>query len=139
MDNLTLEERSKCMSRIRSKWTSHEKRMHNMLKGHKIKHKMHPKIEGSPDIIIKGQNKAVFLQGCFWHKCPRCYREPKSRKDYWIPKIQKNVQRDKISRRILKNKGFSVVSIWEHDIKKDIDNSLRKLLSKWKKTYWISL
>lgn len=118
------------MSHIRSKWTSHEKRMHNLLKGHKIKHEMHPKIEGSPDIIIKGQNKAVFLQGCFWHKCPKCYTEPKSRKDYWIPKIQKNVQRDKISRKILKNKGFSVVSIWEHDIKKDIDNTLRKLVQK---------
>ena len=118
------------MSCKKSKGRSHEKRMHNLLKGHKIKHKMHPKIEGSPDIIIKGQNKAVFLQGCFWHKCPRCYTEPKSRKDYWIPKIQKNAQRDKISRKILKDKGFSVVSIWEHDIKKDIDNTLRKLVQK---------
>ncbi|MDP3917153.1 MAG: hypothetical protein Q8Q42_02590, partial [Nanoarchaeota archaeon] len=124
------EERSKCMSRIKSKWTSHETRMHNLHKGHKIKHKMYPKIEGSLDIIIKDQNTAVFLQGCFWHKCPRCYKEPKSRREYWIPKIQRNVQRDRISTKILKNKGFSVAPIREHDIKKDIDNSLRELLLK---------
>ena len=127
-DNLTKEQRSKCMSKIRSKWTIQEKKIHNFLKGNKIKHKMHPALTGKPDILLTSTNTAVFLQGCFWHKCPKCYKNPKTNKKYWLPKIENNVKRDRKNAKILKVEGFNVVKIWKHSIKKDFDKTLKKLV-----------
>ena len=92
MGKLTPEQRSYCMSRIRSKWTKQETKVHNWLKGHKIKHVMHPKICGNPDVILKESNTVIFIHGCFWHKCQKCYKKPKSNREYWFPKIEKNVK-----------------------------------------------
>lgn len=127
-DNLTNEQRSKTMSRIRSKWTAQEKQIHSYLKGNKIKHLMHPKIDGSPDILLKNTKTAVFLHGCFWHKCPKCYIKPKTNKKYWLPKIEKNVERDLKNNKILKRMGFKVVRIWEHDTKRNFKKVLKRLL-----------
>ena len=129
MDNLTKEDRSKCMSMIRSKWTTQERKVHSFLKGNKIKHKMHPKIEGSPDIVLKDRKTAVFIHGCFWHKCPKCYIEPKSKKKYWLPKLEKNIQRDKKNKRALKKQGYEVIILWEHEIKRDMPRILKKILN----------
>ena len=115
------------MSRIRSKWTEQEKIMHNLLKGRKIKHKMHPKIEGSPDIILTNLKVAVFLHGCFWHRCPECYREPKSNREYWVPKIKRTVERDKENRKKLENDGWKVVRLWEHEALGDPKKCLTKI------------
>jgi len=127
-DNITLQQRRLCMSNIKSKWTQQELKIHNFLKGNKIKHKMHPNILGSPDLILTENNTAVFLHGCFWHKCPKCYKEPKSKKSYWIPKIERNVKRDKKNAKILKKEGFNVLKIWEHQIKKDFDKVTKKII-----------
>ena len=127
-DNLTVEQRSRCMSRIRSKWTLQEKRIHDRLKGLKIKHKMHPQIAGRPDIVLPKSKTAVFLHGCFWHKCPRCYKEPKSNVQYWLPKIEKNVERDKANARLLKKDSWKVMRIWEHEIKNNFDSAVEKIL-----------
>lgn len=124
-DNLTKKQRSFCMSHILSKWTSQERLVHNYLKGNKIKHKMHPKIEGNPDILLTDKKTAVFLHGCFWHKCPECYKKPKSNKSYWLPKIQRNVKRDEENRKILKANKYKVVIIWEHQVKNDVDKLLK--------------
>lgn len=127
-DNLTKEQRTKCMSNIKSKWTIQERKIHNYLKGNKIKHTMHPKLQGNPDIWLKERNTLVFLQGCFWHKCPKCYKEPKSRKKYWIPKIENNVKRDRKNTKILKSQGYSILKVWEHQIKKQFDLTLRNII-----------
>jgi DNA mismatch endonuclease (patch repair protein) len=113
------------MSQIRSKWTKQEKIIHNYLKARKIKHKMHPNIYGHPDILLSDTKTAVFLQGCFWHKCPQHYIAPKSNKKYWLAKIQNNVKRDAKAKKILKSKSYKVLAIWEHEIK-----DVRKVLSK---------
>ena len=99
MDAFTKEQRSEIMSRIRGKWTKPEVFAHNVLKGHKIRHEMHPNAPGNPDILIKGDGIAIFIDGCFWHGCPDHYREPKTNRKYWVPKIARNVQRDRNSRR----------------------------------------
>lgn len=127
-DNLTKEQRSKTMSRIRSKWTAQERKIHNHLKGNKIKHQMHPDIRGKPDIILKKTKTAVFLHGCFWHKCPKCYIKPKTNKKYWLPKIENNVKRDRKNNKILKQDDFKVIRIWEHEIKKDFNKIAKKLI-----------
>ena len=126
-DNLTKDQRSKCMSHIRSKWTVQEKKIHNFLKGNKVKHRMHPKLTGSPDILLTNTNTVVFLQGCFWHKCPKCYKEPKIRKKYWLPKIENNAKRDRKNTKILKSEGFHVLKIWEHQVKKDLNKVMEKM------------
>jgi len=127
VDTLTEEQRSHCMSRIRSKWTKQEKTIHNYLKSRKIKHKMHPKIKGNPDILFIKTKTVVFLHGCFWHKCPKCYIKPKSNKAYWLPKIDKNVLRDKENEKLLKSQNYHVIKIWEHEIKKEFDSVLGRL------------
>jgi len=127
-DNLTKAQRSYTMSRIRSKWTKQENTLHNKLKGLKIKHKMHPDIEGRPDIILKKKKIAVFLHGCFWHKCPKCYKAPKTEKKYWLPKIENNVKRDKRNLKILRKLGYKVLRLWEHDNKKNFENVINKII-----------
>lgn len=128
-DNLTKKQRSYCMSQIKSEWTTPERKVHNFLKGRKIKHEMYPEMEGSPDIILKDAKKAVFIHGCFWHKCPKCYKPPKSRKEYWLPKIERNVKRDKENIRILKKGGWKVIRIWEHEIKNNKKKAIKKIIS----------
>lgn len=115
-DTLTKRQRSYCMSRVKSKWTSLEREAHNFLKGNRICHKMHPLLAGNPDILIK-PNIIVFIHGCFWHKCPKCYRRPKSNRIYWDSKIKMNARRDKIIRKALKKRGYSVLVLWEHNFK----------------------
>ncbi len=125
MDIMTKKERSKRMSLIKSKWTMQERKIHNFLKGRKIQHKMHPKLIGSPDIQV--DNVLVFLHGCFWHKCPTCYREPLSGRKFWIKKVQNNSKRHDRNVKILKKEGYRIIVLWEHEIKKDISKALNKI------------
>ncbi len=77
----------------------------------------HPKgIYGHPDFGNKARKVVVFIDGCFWHGCPKCYREPQSNRDYWLPKITRNRQRDLEVTERLKNDGWTVIRIWEHDL-----------------------
>lgn len=117
-DIMSKEKRSRVMSHIRGKWTQSETMIHHTLKGLKIKHKMYPKIDGNPDVLIKDTNTAIFIDGCFWHGCPRCYKEPQSNTEYWLPKIMNNKKRDKRNTRRAKAAGFRVKRIWEHQIQK---------------------
>lgn len=116
------------MSRVRSKWTKPEKLIHNHLKGRKIKHKMHPKMMGNPDILIPDLKRVIFIHGCFWHKCPKCYKPPETRKEYWIEKVEKNAARDKKNEKLLLKEGWKVVKIWEHEIRENFQNAFNKLI-----------
>src|SRR3989304_1996703 len=117
MDTLTKKQRSWNLSMLKSKWTSPEKKIHNILKGRKIKHVMHPKIAGNPDIILPETKTAVFIHGCFWHRCPKHFVMPKTRKKYWLSKIEKNTERDIKNSRKLRKAGWKILRIWEHDAK----------------------
>lgn len=101
---------------IRGKWTKQEKWFHGHLKGRKIKHKMHPKIDGSPDIIIFQKKIALFLHGCFWHGCKECYKEPRSNVKFWRDKVGNNMKRDKKNIRKLRKNGWVVRTIWECEV-----------------------
>lgn len=115
MDVFTKKQRSRIMSKIRSKGTKAERQLKRMLKGKYLR--ANPKIFGSPDLGNKTRKIAVFMDGCFWHKCPVHYRPPKSNKKYWIPKIARNAERDREITKRLKKDGWKVVRIWEHDLK----------------------
>ena len=126
-DHLTQEQRSYCMSRIRGKWTSLDKQVHNLLKGNKIEHQMYPKISGSPDLVLKKKKIAIFLHGCFWHGCKFCYRKPKNNAKFWKEKMEYNIKKDKKNVKHLKLGGWKVMIFWEHDFKKNPAKFLLKI------------
>jgi DNA mismatch endonuclease (patch repair protein) len=72
-----------------------------------------------PDFVFDAQKIIVFVDGCFWHGCPHCKRlRPKSSKKYWNEKIEGNIRRDKKVRNGLRKHGWSVLKVWEHQLKK---------------------
>ena len=72
---------------------------------------------GKPDFFFRKKHIAVFVDGCFWHGCPKCGHYPKTRNSFWKTKILRNKERDKRNRRELRKDGVKVVSIWEHSLK----------------------
>ena len=90
----------------------------------------HYKIAGKPDFVFPKRKVAVFADGCFWHCCPRCYRQPKSNIQFWRQKIQANVARDIAITKTLKSKGWTVIRIWECQIKRmpDVTRRIRNAL-----------
>ena len=87
------------------------------------------KIPGKPDFIFPKQKIAVFVDGCFWHGCPKCYKKPKTNKKFWKEKIEGNIKRDKKNRAKLRREGWKVLRIWEHDINKNFKISIEKIIS----------
>ena len=79
-------------------------------------------LPGKPDFIYPRKKIAVFLHGCFWHRCPKCNLGlPKRNKSYWAEKFEANVQRDKRMKIELEKMGWRVVEIWEHELKNSSD------------------
>ena len=115
MDIFTKKQRSRLMSKIRSSGTRPELSLKKILRGKGFAY--HPKIKGNPDFANRKKKIAIFVHGCFWHKCPKHYQEPASNKDYWVPKIERNLSKDKENKMILKNHGYKTITIWEHEIK----------------------
>jgi DNA mismatch endonuclease (patch repair protein) len=68
-----------------------------------------------PDVVFTRQRVAVFVDGCFWHRCPEHGSDPRANSDYWEPKLARNVERDKAVDRALSHAGWKVVRIWEHE------------------------
>ena len=114
-DTLTKEQRSYIMSRIRSKDTKPELRIKPLMR--KLGFAYQPKMHGHPDFADKKTKTVVFIDGCFWHKCPKHFILPASNIDYWRRKINKNVLRDGQVNMFYAKKGWKVVRVWEHDIK----------------------
>ena len=80
---------------------------------------------GKPDFFFRKKRMAVFIDGCFWHGCPKCGHFPKTRSSFWKTKILRNKERDKNNRRKLRRKGIKVVRIWEHSLKDPKQLSLK--------------
>lgn len=87
-------------------------------------------LPGKPDVVFVHERLAVFVDGCFWHGCPKCYRRPQSNQDYWDRKVARNIQRDKTKRRQLRRLGWSIVQLWEHDFKVSASVALKKIRKK---------
>lgn len=81
----------------------------------------HPRnVLGRPDFFFPHQCLALFVDGCFWHACPICRRRtPTARAEFWRTKIDQNRRRDNRNRRQLRQRGYHVMRVWEHDLKKD--------------------
>ena len=70
-----------------------------------------------PDIAMVSRKTCIFIDGCFWHKCPKHFIEPKSNKEYWNKKINRNILRDAEINWAYKNSDWRIIRIWEHKLK----------------------
>ena len=127
MDTISKDNRSLVMQQIRSKNTKFERAVVVALKKLEKPFRQHANLIGKPDIVSRKKKVVVFLDSCFWHGCRWHCRIPKSHRSYWVPKIQRNKDRAKVVNRVLKKEGWRVVRVWEHELQKDFDKSMKKL------------
>lgn len=85
-------------------------------------------LPGKPDFVFRARKLCVFVDGCFWHGCPKCYRRPASNQNYWDSKIQRTKARDREVNRKLRTRGWQILRIWEHQLRlKDRTKLIRRL------------
>jgi len=121
MDVLTKEQRSYCMSRIRKTDTKPELVVRSIVHRLGYRFRLYRKdLPGCPDIVLPRHRKVIFVHGCWWHRhnCKLGKRKPKTRIDYWIPKLQGNKERHKKNLRKLRKLGWKVLTIWECQTRK---------------------
>ena len=120
MDTHTPIQRSYNMSRIRSKNTKVEILFRKLVWNKNLRrYRIKAKILGKPDLYFPKQKLAVFIDGCFWHKCPEDFIKPKSKNAYWDQKIESNIKRDKKINKELRQQSIKVIRFWEHEIEKN--------------------
>lgn len=113
----TKKQRSYNMSRIKASETKAELKIKSFLK--KLGFIYQPKnIYGKPDFAHKKEKIAVFVDGCFWHKCSKHFKLPATNRKFWKDKINKNAERDKKITKKLRKDGWKVIRVWEHGINK---------------------
>lgn len=126
-DNLTPEQRSYCMSRIKGKDTGLEVQIRSGLHKNGLRFRKHSKkLPGKPDIVFSKARIAVFLDGDFWHG----YRFPSWENkvsDFWKIKISKNRERDTKNHRKLRKMGWTVIRLWQHEIHEDIETCINRI------------
>lgn len=76
----------------------------------------HLPLPGTPDFAFRSSRVAVFVDGCFWHGCPRCHVPPRSHSAFWEGKVKSNAARDRRVNRILRKMGWTVARLWEHEL-----------------------
>lgn len=129
-DNHSKEVRSMNMSHIRSKNSKPEELVRKYLFSKGFRYRKNVKtLPGCPDIVLPKYKTVILVNGCFWHKhdCPR-FVWPSTNEEYWRPKIMGNVERDKRNLAELQQLGWTVLTVWECELKKKvIDATLDQL------------
>lgn len=118
MDTLSSGERSARMSRIRGKDSNPELAVRSLVHRLGYRFRKHRQdLPGHPDIVFPGRRKIIFVHGCFWHR-HKCHlgRLPKSRLNFWVPKLKATEQRDHRNLTRLRETGWQVLTIWECEI-----------------------
>lgn len=128
-DVMTPTQRSRCMSRIQGKNTSPETQLRKALWASGLRYRIHAKLPGKPDIIFSKLKIIIFIDGCFWHRCPVHGVMPKTNKEFWKAKLNGNVKRDRKNDRVLKRLGWQVLRYWEHQVKTDLEKVSQEIIS----------
>lgn len=121
MDTVDKATRSRFMAAVKSRGNlSTERIMVRLLRQNGLPGwRRHIPIPGTPDFCWRDAKVSVFVDGCFWHGCPHCYELPKSNVRYWAAKVAANKRRDRKVNDTLRGKGWSVLRIWECQLKKN--------------------
>ena len=115
------------MSKIKSKDTKIEIEFRKVIWKAGFRYRKNPKgYFGKPDLVLKKYKTVIFIDSCFWHGCKKHCRLPSTRKNYWIPKIERNKQRDKEVNRHYKKIDWRIIRVWEHDINKNFNRTICK-------------
>lgn len=132
-DVLTKKQRSYNMAQIKSKNTGPELILRKLLSKNKVRgYRLHSKIFGKPDLVFTKIRLAVFIDGCFWHKCQDCFVKPTSRTKFWKEKIRNNIKRDKEVNKFLEKNNWKFLRIWEHELKKNPEKACLKIIRQLK-------
>ena len=128
-DNLTPEQRSFCMSRIKGKDTGLEMRVRSALHRRGLRFRKHVKdLPGKPDVVFRKARVAVFVDGDFWHG----YRFPSWEdkvSDFWKKKINRNRERDAANHRKLRQMEWTVIRLWQHEVEQDFDACIDRIFA----------
>lgn len=121
------------MRKIRSKDTSPEMAVRRLVHGMGFRYRLHVStLPGKPDLVFPALRKIIEVRGCFWHQHKGCIegRIPKSRIEYWKPKLSRNIQRDRDNEKRLKKLGWNVLTLWECDLTRPerVVGSIRRFL-----------
>lgn len=133
VDTIPRSRRSEIMARVRSKNTKPEKLVRKLVFAMGYRYRLHAKdLPGRPDLVFRRLRKVILVHGCFWHRHPGCAlaRLPKSRVDFWIPKLETNRKRDQRNMRALKKEGWTVLTLWECQLgdSGQLQNRVRRFL-----------
>lgn len=127
MDSISTEKRSWVMAQIKGRDTKPEKVVRSLLYNMGYRFRLQKKdLPGKPDIVLAKYRTVIFVHGCYWHRhnCPNGQRIPKSRLEFWLPKLEGNRERDIKNQSLLREQGWNVLVIWECQLR-DIE-TLRK-------------
>lgn len=135
MDKLSPAERSAHMARVHGVDTGPEMAVRRMVHAMGFRYRLHAAdLPGKPDLVFRRLGKIVFVHGCFWHghSCRAGRNRPSSGQSYWIAKLERNVARDRAIIRKLRRAGWSVMTVWECQLKKPerVTARLMKFLEK---------
>lgn len=125
VDTLSIKARSERMARVRGKHTKPERLVRQLARRLGYSHGMHGSaLPGKPDLVFTTRKKVIFIHGCFWHRHPstKCAlaRLPKSRLDFWVPKLTENRNRDIRIQRRLRKLGWRYMTIWECQLRNEM-------------------
>lgn len=121
VDTLSPKQRSERMSRVRGKDTKPEMLVRKLVHGMGYRYRLHRRdLPGIPDLVFAKKKKVIFIHGCFWHRHgdPNCKlaRLPKSRLDFWVPKLERNRQRDAENQAKFESNGWKILIVWECEV-----------------------
>lgn len=128
----TTKKRSKIMSKIRGRNTKPELLLRKALWAKGLRYRVDSKLlPGKPDISIQKYKLAIFVDGAFWHGYNWDERKDTIKKNrrFWIPKIERNIQRDREVNHMLQQKGYRVFRFWEHEVKKNLNSCVHDILA----------
>ena len=127
----TTVQRSKLMSKIKAKNTKAEIHLRRALWAKGIRFRLHVKnMPGKPDLVINKYRLAIFVDGSFWHgfEWEKKKATIKTNRQFWIPKIERNMQRDRINQKLLEEAGYTVMRFWDHDVSQRLNECVNQIL-----------
>lgn len=129
-DHVAPDRRSFIMSKVGQKDTAPELRLRRALHSLGYRYRLHRRdLPGTPDLVFPSRRKVIFVHGCFWHgHICRWGKLPKSRLEYWLPKIEANKERDNRALTLLADKGWQVLVVWQCELR-DVSKALPRVVA----------
>lgn len=134
-DTLTSRQRSERMSRVRGKDTKPEMKVRRLVHAMGYRYRLHRRdLPGTPDLVFPARKKVLYVHGCYWHRHPdpacKLARLPKSRLEFWLPKLDANAERDRRNQEKIKDIGWRCLVVWECELKDEafLQNKIQAFL-----------